>query len=83
MSVIQFIQGSAFSPEDVQVIVAAYEKACARLAQIEPVAGMEETLAKKIIGLAERGERDPEAMCWRALDALSNAPDETGDRRIG
>lgn len=83
MSVIQFIQGSAFSPEDLQVIAAAYEKACTRLAQIEPVNGMEEALARRIIDVANLGERDPERMCWRSLDALSNAPDDAGDRQIG
>ena len=63
------LRGTAFDPETIAVLIAAYNKA------IEgPPASARETIAKHIIELASEGERDPERLCYGAFDLLMREP---------
>jgi hypothetical protein len=61
MSVHQLFHKTAFSPEEIAVLVAAYERTLKKLALVDrdPITRM---IAKKIIELAERGVREPEQL---------------------
>ena len=60
-----------FYPEDVEAMSLAYEKVCHSL-HINGDAGARETIAVRVIELAQRGELCPTALCDRVL-AEANA----------
>ncbi len=53
------LQGSAFDPDTIEVISAAYEGVCKTLGLVDRTDPLTQLVAKKILELAERGERDP------------------------
>jgi hypothetical protein len=57
--------GTIFDPEAIAVLAIAFEKAI----DGQPIS-VHEIVAKRIIGLASEGERDPDRLCHGAL-ALS------------
>lgn len=71
MAIYRFLQNSAFAPEDIAPLVAAYED-CLRTLKLHnrsnPTA---ELLAKKIIELAQTGIRDSGQLGRLALEELS------------
>jgi hypothetical protein len=76
MPVHQLIQGAAFEPETTALMGGAYEAARLRLGAVQPAAVLE-TVAKRIIEAARRGERDPErltAFALRGLDGRGDTP---------
>jgi hypothetical protein len=50
---------TAFSPEDTAAMTAAFEESLRRLKVADREAPMAALVAKKILGLAKRGERNP------------------------
>ncbi len=74
MPLTRFLQNTAFGPEEVALLVAAYEAALRELdlsGRADPVT---EIVAKKIIELAKEGERDPHCLRIRAIEALRDVP---------
>ena len=58
-----------FEPEVVGVMGDAYERALASFDTV-PAKTVREIIAGRIIGLAQKGERDPSVLCEKALEAL-------------
>jgi hypothetical protein len=73
MPLTRFLGGTAFGPDQIAVMVAAYEGAMGELNFSGPDPGAE-TLAKTIAALAKQGERNPLRLQQRAIDALSGTP---------
>ena len=70
-SILQFIEpGHAFDSESVQVLSAAYDRAMRELHDNGQPVLVQEIVAKRIIQLAARGERDPERLSDAALASL-------------
>jgi hypothetical protein len=65
-----FIRNAAFGPEAVAVMGDAYDRACAATAQAGEPPIVQEVIATCIIELAKTGERQPQVLCDRALEAL-------------
>ena len=55
----RLLEREAFSPEDIQVMTAAFEDTLAALQLIDRLDPLTEMVAKKIIECAQTGERDP------------------------
>ena len=72
MPIVRLLKGRAFDPESVQVIVAAYEEARQALGLVDPSDPLTETVARKILEVAEAGERDPNVIRQRAMDNLGS-----------
>ena len=70
MPIVRFLEGSSFDPESLQVIVTAYEEARQALGLVDRSDPFTETVARKIIEVAETGERDPTVIRQRAIDNL-------------
>jgi hypothetical protein len=71
MSIVPFLQGRVFSPEHAQVMGLAFDKVCADLHDRgQPAVVQEIIIAKRIVDLAMRGERDPDRLAQKALQAL-------------
>jgi hypothetical protein len=70
MAIYRLFKNRAFGPDDIKVLTAAYEDALRTLRtnRSDPTT---EIVAKKIIELAQRGERDPVRLRERAIRSLS------------
>jgi len=73
MSPIRLIHAAAFDPEITRIIGLAYEQECTSLASDD--LSVRETIAKRIIEAARRGERDVENLAAYALEGLSGIAD--------
>jgi hypothetical protein len=73
MPIKQFRPNASFSPEVISLMAVGFEKACRSL-QISGQAVVREAVAKKIIELAQKGERDPVRMSeWTLKNLQSDA----------
>ena len=70
MTIYRLLQQSAFNPEDIDRLVAAYEDSLRALKLTDRSDPLTESIAKKLIELAQTGERDPRLLRQRAFEAL-------------
>ncbi len=69
--VIQLFRGAAFDPDAVERLCLAYDLASAALHDRDHRSTVvNEVIAKRIIDLAEQGERDPTIIASYALESL-------------
>jgi hypothetical protein len=72
----RFLEGAAFGPDEIAIMVAAYEVGLTQInvsGHNDPTA---ETLAQTIVMLAKRGERDPVRLEQRAVEIISGQPQD-------
>jgi hypothetical protein len=62
--------GAVFDCRTAAAMSEAYDKACHAMRDWSQPEIIKEIIAKRIIGLAWRGERDPDRLCERALKFL-------------
>jgi hypothetical protein len=60
----------AFNPQTIQAMGLAYDKACQSLHDLGQPDIVKEIIARRIIEVAQTGERDIDRLCERALLAL-------------
>jgi hypothetical protein len=77
MPLTRFLQNTAFGPDEIALLVAAYKAALHELGQAGQSDPVAEIVAKKIIDLAKQGERDLDQLRKRAVEALRDAPPDT------
>jgi hypothetical protein len=70
MPITPFLDGRRFDPEAMRVMGVAFEAVCAALRIDDRSTPAAAAAASKIIGLALRGERDPDQLCAQALSDL-------------
>ena len=70
MAIHRLLQHSAFSQDDIDRMVTAYEECLQILGLADRSDPAAERIAKQIIEIAQTGERDPGVMRRRALNAL-------------
>ena len=70
MAIYRLIASGTFDPEVIEVMTAAYERALSELRLTDRNDPLTELIAKSIINVTARGERDPEMLKERALNAL-------------
>lgn len=63
----RLLQNSAFEPDHIEAMAAAFEDACRELGLAERTDVLRDTVALKVIELAQRGERDPERLKQQVL----------------
>jgi len=74
MAIYRLLQHSAFTPEDIVPIGAAYED-CLRILKLTNRSDpLTEIIAKTIIQIAQTGVRDPVHICELALEQLGTPP---------
>jgi hypothetical protein len=69
-TVIELFRNAAFDPEAVRILCAAFEQARQSLHEKGQPSLVQEVIARRIIAVAERGERDPDELCRQALASL-------------
>ena len=74
MSLYRLLQNQAFEPPQLQAMVYAFENVCHDL-KLRPVEddGDRERIARKVIEIAQRGERDPIRLKAQVLAELSHS----------
>lgn len=70
----RLIQGAAFEPDTIELLSRAYAAAVALVGRGQPSLVLE-TIAKQIIDIAGRGERDPQKMVEYAVRGVEPMPD--------
>jgi hypothetical protein len=68
--VLPFFQGAASDDDATQVMGKAFDRACQSLHDNGQPDLVRQIIAKRIIEVARKGERDPDELCARALQAL-------------
>ena len=61
---------SAFDPEATQTLCLAFDKACSIVAERDRSEFVKELIARRVIALAERGERDPDRLAEATTSSL-------------
>lgn len=74
-TIVELFKETAFDPETVKTLGDAFEKARKALHDTGQPAIVNEIIARRIIALAEKGERDPDRLCAGALQALGTKAD--------
>jgi hypothetical protein len=69
-TVVELFRDTAFDPEVVALLCAAYEEARKSLHSSGQPHVLQEVIARRIIASAERGERNPDKLCEDALSRL-------------
>jgi hypothetical protein len=70
--IVEFFRKSDFDPETVKLLCDAYDKASRSLDDNGQPDIVKEVFARRIISLAQKGERNPDRLCTRALAALGD-----------
>ena len=71
MAIYRLLKNRAFGPDEIEVLTTAYEEALRALRLKDRSDPATEMIAKKIIDLAQRGERDPVRLREHAIRSLS------------
>ena len=70
MAIYRLITNGSFGPDVIEAMTAAYEAALVDLRMIDRNDPLTELIAKSIVNVTATGERDPEIIKERALNAL-------------
>src|SRR5258708_26178243 len=70
MAIYRLIAIGTFGPDEIETMVAAYEGAVTDLKLIDRNDSLTELIARSIVNVTATGERDPETIKKRALNAL-------------
>jgi len=68
------ISDRSFDAETTAFIGEAFDKACKEMRDKRQPDSLQQSIAKRLIEIAARGERDPETMCESALISLGLVP---------
>jgi hypothetical protein len=68
------IVGAAFEPETIALLAQSYEAAVMLVGRDQPLVVLE-TIAKRILEAAGRGERDPQKLVEYAIRGIERLPD--------
>ena len=74
MPLTRFLQNTSFGPEEIAVLVAAFEGVLRELDFADRAGPAAEMAARKVVELAKQGERDPIRLRKRVIEALSGQP---------
>jgi hypothetical protein len=70
VAIYRLLQNSAFEPEDIERLASAYEMARRALKLKDRNDPITDTVARKIIDVAQTGEKDPERICAQAIERI-------------
>ena len=71
MPIHRLLEKHAFGPDEIRVLTSAFDDALRKLGLADRADPVVEVVARKIIELAQQGERDPARLSERAIQALS------------
>jgi hypothetical protein len=72
MPITRLLQNASFGPDEIKVLVRAFEEALGTL-RVDRNGPVSDALAKKIIEFAQQGERDPTLLRQHAVRSVSQS----------
>lgn len=75
MPIVRLLQEAAFQPDEIQVIAHAYEETCKILQLVDRDDPLMALVAKKVLEIAQSGERDARVITLRAVKELLGTTD--------
>ena len=82
MSLLKIVQGFSLNPDELEIVALGYKLACAELNLSDESDPVQTAIAKKIIALAQAGERDPSRLAQLAISSLVPI-EKVGERQTG
>ena len=76
MPIYRLLRDHAFGPEEIKILGDAFEEALRTLRLVNRDDPATQIVARKIIELAQRGERDPERLRQAAVQFVSQAGEQ-------
>ena len=70
MPIRELLKGQSFGPDDIAILVRAFEEALRELKLVDRTDPATQLVAKRIIELAQQGERDPVRLREGAVKAI-------------
>jgi hypothetical protein len=70
----RLLQHSAFNQDDIDRMVVAYERCIETLGLTDRTDPVTERIAKRVVEIAQTGERDPDLVCKQVIEALQLSP---------
>jgi hypothetical protein len=77
VAIYRLLQNSGFGPEDIERMTTAYEKMLVLLGLKDRSDPMTEIVAKRVIEVAQTGEKDPDLICALILEGMGIPPPQT------
>jgi hypothetical protein len=74
VAIYRLLRREVFEPEDVHHLATVYEDIAKALGVIDRNAPVSQLIARKLIELAQAGERDADSLKELTMDALQNEP---------
>jgi hypothetical protein len=76
MAIYKLIAKGSFGPDEIEAMTAAYERALLEINLIDRHDALTEMVAASIVAVAATGERDPQILMERALQALGGESED-------
>jgi hypothetical protein len=74
MAIYRLLEKSAFDPDKISIMVAAYECACRELDLVgNKTDPLTEIIARKVVEIAQTGANDPKFICEKAIQELGTS----------
>ena len=74
MAIYRLLRREVFEPEDVHLLATVYEEIAKALGVTDGNAPVSQLIARRLIELAQAGERDPDSLKELTMDAVQNEP---------
>jgi hypothetical protein len=81
-NVIPFLHDVSFDPDTTHLMGKAFDDVCNELQGTWQSDLVKSAIAKRIIQIVTKGERDPDQLCKRALQAVGLAEPKVAERRM-
>ena len=75
MAIYRLLHRGVFEPDDVRLLATVYEKVLCTVGVVDRKDSRAELIAKKVVQLAQAGERDPECLKDLAIEELQQSQD--------
>jgi hypothetical protein len=75
MAIYRLLRRGVFEPDDVRLLATVYEKVLGTVGVVDKKDPRAELIAKKVVQLAQAGERDPECLKELAIEELQQSRD--------
>jgi hypothetical protein len=83
MTIVPFLDGGTFDPDDIKAMSMALNDVCKTLGLTDGASAARQVIAERIIDLARRGERSPTVLRDRVLQESGFGDGQNGHRWSG
>jgi len=78
MAIYRLLRREVFEPDDIRLLATVYEDVLSAVRIVDRKGPLAEQIAKRVVQLAQAGERDPENLKDLALEAVQRSGEVAG-----